>query len=1072
MKKYVLIIMFVILMGIGVEDVFGLEDGNYIISSKLDNNKVIGVSNSISSGENIELQTFKSEDTQKWKVEKIYDNYYSIVNYVDNSLSLDVSGGSTVNGSNVLLWQKHNGNNQKWIIRDAGDGYFYIISKCNNLYLDICGGSAFDGANIINWNGHGANNQKFKFFPVNSSKIEDGIYMINSILTTHSSLSVDNENIILNETNSSYNEAFNITNVGEGYYEIRSYSNDKFLGIDKTNVKLTDESVKWYFRKNVDNTYSLLNNNKCLDVIGGNSIPGTNIEIYSDIGSKAQKFYFTKVDFSKIEDGVYFISSFADSNKTIAFDNQVTINNSNIFLYNKNNTNNEKWNIKNIQDNIYEINPAINNNFSLDVASSSVYNGSNVMLYESTNTNNQRWYIVKLADGSYHITNVTSNKNLDIPGGNIKNGANIQQYENNYTDAQKFNLIKTEFTPYQQIIENGNYLLYSKINLNKSVRSNYIHDLEGSLKEQIEISYDTDGFYYLKNEDYFYTAEDNKLVLKNYNKSDNQKWYVFKDGNYFSFYSKESGKVIDIQSGNINNGTSLIVWPYNGGSNQKFYLEAISELNLDDNYYKIGLDDNLFSINSDVAYNGSNITIKADQNNDNQKWYFQNIRDNLFEIKYGLNVNKALDVSGASNLDGTNIILFTSKNSNNQKWYLIHLKNGNYKFVSMSSHTVLTIINNEAKIYSNDKNQKQEFSIVKTNGVSYGKTIEDGYYIIHSSLKKSSVLDVSGASILNGSNVILYSLNLGLNQIWKFKYLENGLYIITSALNPKRALTNYNGNVQINKYTGSENQKWYIQVLENNNMSFISAFDGNYVDVTGGSSNNGTNIQVYLGNDTNAQKFVLNKFSNKKVYRGMDISKWQGNIDFNLLARENPGFIIMRVGRGIKDLGKDVKFNEYYAKANGYDIPVGVYIYSFASNLTEAKEEANYVITWVEGRELDLPVFYDMEYSGQLYLGKEVLTEIALEFCKNIISNNYHCGLYANTYWLTNFIDAKRISENYPIWLAHWTGANDYDSAMLEQYKSGYNLSPYQYWQFTDKGKLNGITENTVDLDFGYDIFD
>ena len=229
---------------------------------------------------------------------------------------------------------------------------------------------------------------------------------------------------------------------------------------------------------------------------------------------------------------------------------------------------------------------------------------------------------------------------------------------------------------------------------------------------------------------------------------------------------------------------------------------------------------------------------------------------------------------------------------------------------------------------------------------------------------------------------------------------------------------------------------------------------------------------MYENNNTLAQFFKIISYSDRKTYKGLDISKWQGDVIFNLLVKENPGFIIMRVGRGIRDLGKDVKFDLYYEKASIYDIPIGVYIYSFASNLNEANEEASYVISWLEGRSLDLPVFYDMEYSGQLYLGKEVLTKIAEEFCKNIISHNYGCGIYANVYWLTNFIDGKTLSSNYPIWLAHWTGANTYSSAFLDEYKSGYNLSPYQYWQFTDKGRLNGITENTVDLDFGYDIFD
>ena len=159
-----------------------------------------------------------------------------------------------------------------------------------------------------------------------------------------------------------------------------------------------------------------------------------------------------------------------------------------------------------------------------------------------------------------------------------------------------------------------------------------------------------------------------------------------------------------------------------------------------------------------------------------------------------------------------------------------------------------------------------------------------------------------------------------------------------------------------------------------------------------------------------------------------------------------------------------------------YDIPIAVYTYSYvyqhSNSVNEAKEEAKVVLGWLNNRQIDLPVFYDMEYSGQLYLGKEVLTKMAETFCSKIINNNYGCGIYANIYWFNNFLDGKALSEKYPIWLAHWTGTNNYNEAMQDKYKSSYFLSTYQYWQFTDKGVYHGITENTVDLDFGYDIFD
>ena len=339
------------------------------------------------------------------------------------------------------------------------------------------------------------------------------------------------------------------------------------------------------------------------------------------------------------------------------------------------------------------------------------------------------------------------------------------------------------------------------------------------------------------------------------------------------------------------------------------------------------------------------------------------------------------------------------------------------------------------------------------------KGIDNGIYIIYSKLNNFSGLH------LNDNNIVLNVIKSSYNDAFRIEYKGNGNYQIKTYSNDL-----YLGVEGTNVTTMKDESYWHIKENKDGSYSFIH--DDYYLDVSGGSTKDGTNIQVYASNNTDAQKFILNNYGSKKTYHGIDISKWQGNINWNELIKGNPNFIIMRIGRGYSESIKDTKFEEYYKKANDYDIPVGIYIYSLASNLNEANKEAELVLKWIDNKELDLPVFYDMEYSGQLYLGKEVLTKMADTFCSKIISNNYGCGIYANVYWLNNFLDGKMLSEKYPIWLAHWTGANDYSTATLDKYKSSYVLSPYQYWQFTDKGVYHGITENTVDLDFGYDIFD
>ncbi|MBR3362424.1 MAG: hypothetical protein IKG40_00695, partial [Bacilli bacterium] len=240
----------------------------------------------------------------------------------------------------------------------------------------------------------------------------------------------------------------------------------------------------------------------------------------------------------------------------------------------------------------------------------------------------------------------------------------------------------------------------------------------------------------------------------------------------------------------------------------------------------------------------------------------------------------------------------------------------------------------------------------------------------------------------------------------------------------------------------------------------------------GGSISNGTNIQLYKSNKTNAQKFILKVYGDTKTYHGIDISRWQGNINWRVFEEEIPNFIIMKIGTSYDQ--KDVKFETYYANAVRYDIPIGVYNYSYAVNTIEAKLEADATIRWLNNKDLDLPIFYDLESLPQTTLGKNNLTLIAETFCDTIQLNGYRCGVYANLYWLTYYLDAKKLALRYPIWLAHYTGASNYSQVLnnYPYYQSSYNLTPYQYWQFSSTGVFKSITENTVDLDFGYNIFD
>lgn len=193
-------------------------------------------------------------------------------------------------------------------------------------------------------------------------------------------------------------------------------------------------------------------------------------------------------------------------------------------------------------------------------------------------------------------------------------------------------------------------------------------------------------------------------------------------------------------------------------------------------------------------------------------------------------------------------------------------------------------------------------------------------------------------------------------------------------------------------------------------------------------------------------------------YRGIDVSKFQGNIDFKKVKDSGIEFVIARIGYGMYENQKDPKFEEYYQNATKNDLKIGVYLYSYALNVSEAEREAEIALKWLNNRNLNLPVYYDIEDKSQATLSKQTLTEMCTAFCKKIEAAGYWAGIYANKYWLTTHLDAETLEKRFTIWVAQYNTINTYDGK-------------YDMWQYTSSGKVNGIAGN-VDMDILYrDIF-
>ena len=192
---------------------------------------------------------------------------------------------------------------------------------------------------------------------------------------------------------------------------------------------------------------------------------------------------------------------------------------------------------------------------------------------------------------------------------------------------------------------------------------------------------------------------------------------------------------------------------------------------------------------------------------------------------------------------------------------------------------------------------------------------------------------------------------------------------------------------------------------------------------------------------------------------GIDVSQFQGTIDWAAVKNAGVKFAILRCGYGENDSSQDDKKWEYnVTQCERYGIPYGVYLFSYAADAQGAASEANHVLRLIQGHSLTLPVYLDMETNDQRRLGSSKVVSIANTFCSAIRAAGYNAGIYASASWWNSVLSPVAYDTTFYHWVAQW---NDRVTASAS----------YQMWQYADNGRVSGITENVVDRDRWYGDF-
>lgn len=213
--------------------------------------------------------------------------------------------------------------------------------------------------------------------------------------------------------------------------------------------------------------------------------------------------------------------------------------------------------------------------------------------------------------------------------------------------------------------------------------------------------------------------------------------------------------------------------------------------------------------------------------------------------------------------------------------------------------------------------------------------------------------------------------------------------------------------------------------------------------------------------------------------KGIDTSKWNHKtgatsddllpMDWAALKAAGVDFVILKAGSSIE---KDPAFDADYEAAKAAGLEVGAYFYAYSTTVGGTVEDAGKLLGWLEGKQFEYPIYFDIEDSTLETLDKEHLTDMCVAFAEVLQDNGYYAAVYANHNWVNNILNKERITSSFDVWYAryYWDlpdGSSSFalgDEIFVWQESWGKNFG---MWQHTQCGNIEGF-ECDFDFDYAY----
>ncbi|MFZ2755349.1 MAG: RICIN domain-containing protein, partial [Atopobiaceae bacterium] len=838
----------------------GVADGVYAIECSVGSRMVLDVAGgSKANGANVQSWSSNASNAQRWKVASAGGGWYSITSVVSGK-SLDVAGAQGKAGTNVQQYSANGSAAQLWRFVENPDGSYAIYSKLGNLVLDIAGGLTSDGANLDVWSPNGTSAQRYRLVsaafaaPAMGQTIASGSYRVGvgssrELVAKGGSLDAAVP-IVSAASGSDLSGAFCFSfDSASGYYLIYDEASSRLLDAD-----------------------------------GGDVVPGA---VVRQQGTSASGFKQRLWSVGKNPDGSYAIVNAANG-QTLGLSGStaitcpsadgralsVSLSPSSIPWSSSEVSAFANDHASDLADGTYAISASASLHRVFDVDGGSHANGANVRLWSSNSSQAQRWKVATTVSGGTSwrtITCVGSGKALDVCGARTSLGGNVWQYASNGTAAQRWVIASNG---------NGTYTLWSGLG------HGLVTDLPGgSTSEGSNIqTWYSNG-----------TAAQ-RFVFSSASSAKPQKGKTIDDGLYSL---SVGGRVLDVAGGATGNGSVLQAWDSNGTLAQGFSVDYDSSAG----YYRItgvGSNRSIDLDNGDVIPGGKVQIWDSISNDQNQLWSIQENGGGTYRIvnvasglalavgsgrgsrlttatdgtsfgfsKYTPRVvegcysiwtsagGHCLDVSGGTWSAGGNVQIWDGNATQAQKWYVREVSKGIVTLQCVGSGEYLVERNDNA-VQGWDGGSARQWEV----GYSAGKGLT------FKNLANGKALDLSGGVNSSGRNVGTYAANGTAAQAWTLTdtplFSNEGFYEISPVSAAGKRLdvsggSSGNGaNVQIWSSNGGLAQRWWIRGAGNGYYTLTSCCGAKALDVKNGSSAPGTNVQQWERNGASAQKW---KFS-------------------------------------------------------------------------------------------------------------------------------------------------------------------------------------------------------------------